>query len=125
VIGEAARLTHNGTGEGISQAMESGMFAAEAVARLVRGEATEESAWSGYLRALRRRFTVGFAAGHLLPELVSDGMLDRLARAYNGESFQRAIHGIVGAALTGSTSQEAPAAYGDRADEERGESRAG
>lgn len=112
VIGEAARLTHNGTGEGISQAMESGIFAAEALARVVRGEDSEEAAWDGYLRALRRRFTVGFAAGHLLRELVADGMLDRLARTYNSESFQRAIHWIVGAALTGSTSQEAPAGYG-------------
>ena len=57
---------------------------------------------------------LGFAAGHLLRELVADGMLDRLARRNNNESFQRAIHWIVGAALAGSTSQEALAAYGDR-----------
>ncbi|HEY3585639.1 MAG TPA: NAD(P)/FAD-dependent oxidoreductase, partial [Myxococcaceae bacterium] len=44
LIGEAARLTHNGTGEGISQAMQSGVYAAEAVARVVHGEATEPAA---------------------------------------------------------------------------------
>jgi flavin-dependent dehydrogenase len=117
LIGEAARLTHNGTGEGISQAMQSGIYAAEAVARVLRGEASEPAAWRGYLRALRRRFTPEFAAGHLLRELVADGMLDRLARTYNSESFQRAIHWIVGAALTGSTSQEAPAAYAESRNE--------
>jgi geranylgeranyl reductase family protein len=117
LIGEAARLTHNGTGEGISQAMQSGVYAAEAVARVVHGEATEPAAWRGYLHTLRRRFTPEFATGHLLRGLVSDGMLDRLARTYNNESFQRAIHWIVGAALTGSTTQEAPAAYGERTEE--------
>jgi geranylgeranyl reductase family protein len=114
LLGEAARLTHNGTGEGISQAMQSGIYAAEAVARVVHGEATEPAAWRGYLHTLRRRFTPEFATGHLLRGLVSDGMLDRLARTYNSDSFRRAIHWIVGAALTGSTTQEAPAAYGER-----------
>ena len=119
MIGEAARLTHNGTGEGISQAMQSGVYAAEAVASVARGSVGEAAAWRGYLHALRRRFTPGFVAGHLLRELVSDGMLDRLARTYNSESFQRAIHWMVGAAMTGSTSQEAPAAYGEPEDESR------
>lgn len=119
LLGEAARLTHHGTGEGISQAMQSGVYAAEAVERVARGRVGEAAAWRGYLHALRRRFTPEFAAGHLLRELVSDGMLDRLARTYNSESFQRAIHWIVGAALTGSTSQEAPAGYGEPGDESR------
>jgi len=119
LIGEAARLTHNGTGEGISQAMQSGVYAAEAVASVARGALGEAAAWRGYLHSLRRRFTPGFAAGYLLRELVSDGMLDRLARTYNSESFQRAIHRMVGAAMTGSTSQEAPAAYGEPEDESR------
>jgi len=113
LIGEAARLTHNGTGEGISQAMQSGIFGADAVARVARGEATEAVAWRGYLRALRRHFTLGFAAGYVLRDMVASGMLDRLGRRYNGESFQRAIQWIVGAALTGSTSQEAPSAYAE------------
>ena len=113
LTGEAARLTHCGTGEGISQAMQSGVFAADAVARVARGEASEAVAWRGYLRALRRRFTAEFVGGHVLRDIVSSGMLDRLARTYNSASFQRAIHWIVGAALTGSTSQDAPAAYGE------------
>jgi geranylgeranyl reductase family protein len=119
LIGEAARLTHNGTGEGISQAMQSGIYAADAVARVVRGEATESVAWRGYVRALRTRFTAGFAGGYVLRDLVASGALDSLARTYNSASFQRAIHWIVGAALTGSTSQEAPAAYGEARNESR------
>jgi hypothetical protein len=86
---------------------------------VARGRVGEAAAWRGYLHALRRGFTPEFAAGHLLRELVSDGMVDRLARTYNSESFQRAIHWIVGAALTGSTSQEAPAGYGKPGDESR------
>jgi len=125
LIGEAARLTHSGTGEGISQAMQSGMYGADAVARVVRGEASETVAWRGYLHALRKRFTVGFAAAYLLRDMVSSGAMDALARTYNSASFQRAIHWIVGAALTGSTSQEAPAAYAESPNRamERGESR--
>ncbi len=119
LIGEAARLTHNGTGEGISQAMQSGIYGAAAVARVVRGEATENVAWRGYVRALRRRFTAGFAGGYVLRDLVASGALDSLARTYNSASFQRAIHWIVGAALTGSTSQDAPAAYGEARNESR------
>ena len=125
LIGEAARLTHNGTGEGISQAMQSGIFGAEAVARVVRREVTEAVAWRGYLRALRKRFTAGFAAGHLLRAMVSSGILDTLARTYNSASFQKAIHRLVGAAMTGTATQEAPAAYAktERAEPSRTESR--
>ncbi|HET9035116.1 MAG TPA: NAD(P)/FAD-dependent oxidoreductase [Myxococcaceae bacterium] len=114
LIGEAARLTHNGTGEGISQAMQSGVYAAEALARVARGELTEPESWRSYVRALRKRFTPGFAAGYLLRGMVSNGMLDGLARTYNSASFQKAIHWLVGAAMTGTTSQEAPAEYAAR-----------
>ena len=103
LIGEAARLTHNGTGEGISQAMASGIHAAEAVARAVRGEATESVAQRGYLRALRRRFTAEFAGGHLLRDIVSSGTFDGLARAYNMPTFRRAIDWVVGAVMPGLT----------------------
>ena len=106
LIGEAARLTHNGTGEGISQAMASGIHAAEAVARAVRGEATESVARRGYLLALRRRFTAEFAAGHLLRDLVSSGTFDGLVRAYNMLSFRRAIDWAVGAVMPALTRQE-------------------
>jgi flavin-dependent dehydrogenase len=83
LIGEAARLTHNGTGEGFSQAMQSGMFGAEAVARVVRGQATEAASWRQYQRALQRRFTAASRPEHLLRHRGSNA-LDGLARTYNG-----------------------------------------
>ena len=69
-LGEAARLTHHATGEGISQAMQSGIYAAEAVARVLRQGETEEAAWRWYTRVHQRRFTPGFVAGHALRALV-------------------------------------------------------
>src|SRR5713101_3132174 len=110
-VGEAARVTHNATGEGISQAMQSGIFAAEAVASVVSGECSERSAWRNYLWRHRRQFTPGFAAGHLLRAVVDSSVLDRVARAYNSTSGQRLIQRLLGSALTGTTSQQAPEAY--------------
>jgi hypothetical protein len=46
--------------------------------------------------------------------MVSGGILDGLARTYNSASFQKAIHRLVGTAMTGTTTQEAPAAYAKR-----------
>ncbi len=109
--GEAARVTHNATGEGISQAMQSGIYAAQAVASVVRREETERSAWRRYLWQHRRRFTIGFAVGHLVRAMVSSSLLDSIARAYNSSLGQRLIERLLGAALTGTTSQRAPAAY--------------
>ena len=111
-VGEAARITHHATGEGISQAMQSGMYAAEAVTSVLRGQRTERSAWRRYLWEHRRRFTPGFAAGHLVRSAVDSSLLDALARAYNSRSGQRLIQRLLGSALTGTTSQRAPEGYG-------------
>ncbi len=110
-VGEAARVTHHATGEGISQAMQSGVYAAEAVASVWRGERTERSAWRHYLWQHRRRFTPGFAAGHLLRSVVDSSVLDSVARAYNSRSGQRLIQRLLGSALTGTTSQRVPEEY--------------
>ncbi len=110
-LGEAARVTHNATGEGISQAMQSGIYAAEAVTSVARGERSERSAWRRYVWRHRRRFTPGFAAGHLLRAVVDSSVLDSVARAYNSSSGQRLIQRLLGSALTGTTSQRAPDAY--------------
>jgi hypothetical protein len=57
---------------------------------------------------LRRRFTVGFAAGYLLRAVVDSAVLDRLARLYNNVGFRETIHRLLGVALTGTMRQEAP-----------------
>lgn len=108
-VGEAARVTHNATGEGISQAMQSGIYAAHAVASVLRGERSERSAWRHYLWQHRRRFTAGFAAGHLVRAVVSSSLLDGIANAYNSSFGQRLIERLLGSALTGTISQRAPA----------------
>ncbi len=110
-VGEAARVTHNATGEGISQAMQSGVFAANAVAAVVQGERTERSAWAHYVWQHRQRFTGGFAAGYLVRAMVASSGLDLLAQAYGSAWGQRLIQRLVGSALTGTTTQEAPGAY--------------
>jgi menaquinone-9 beta-reductase len=110
-VGEAARVTHNATGEGISQAMQSGLFAAEAVSAVVIGRQSEPSAWRHYRWRHRQRFTVGFAAGHLLRALVASGGLDWLARAYRSPKGQRLFERLLASALTGTASQEPPEAY--------------
>ncbi len=110
-VGEAARVTHNATGEGISQAMQSGLFAAEAISSVVHAERSEQAAWRHYVWQHRRRFTAGFASGYLVRALVASRALDGLARAYHSAWGQRLIERLLGSALTGTASQEAPAAY--------------
>src|SRR5262245_56534827 len=51
--------------------------------------------WRPRFSSLRRRFTPRLAAGYLLRGMVSNGMLDGLARTYNSASFQKAIHWLV------------------------------
>jgi len=120
-VGEAARVTHNATGEGISQAMQSGLFAAEAVASVVKGELPERRAWSRYVWQHRRRFTAGFLAGHLLRGMAASGSLDAVARAYRSAWGQRLIERLLGSAMTGTLSQEAPEAYRRSGPERAGE----
>jgi menaquinone-9 beta-reductase len=105
-LGEAARLTHNATGEGISQAMESGMFAAEAAARVLRGSQTEAQAWAWYLGQHRRRFTPGFLAGHALRAVVASPILDGVADAYNNPLVRKAVVKFLGSALAGTSVSE-------------------
>lgn len=101
-LGEAARVTHHATGEGISQAMESGLFAAQAVARVLRDGQPEADSWAWYLRQHRRRFTGSFVAGHALRAAVASPVLDRLADAYNNPTVRKAVVKLLGSALAGS-----------------------
>jgi geranylgeranyl reductase family protein len=101
-LGEAARMTHNATGEGIYQAMQSGLYAAEAVASVLHGERAWDDAMARYTNACRRRFTVAFAAGHAVRALVSTPLLDGIARLYNDPRLRAAAGGALSAALAGS-----------------------
>ena len=77
VIGEAGRMTHPATAEGIYQGMRSGMLAAEAIAAIVRG-AAEDDAFEQFQRNCRRTFQRSFLAGALIKRAVASPVPDWL-----------------------------------------------
>jgi geranylgeranyl reductase family protein len=108
-LGEAARITHNATGEGIFQAMQSGVYAADALADAVDGRRSEARAWSRYTWQCRRRFTLGFAVGQLLRGALRTSLLDGVAAAYNSPTVRRAAYWALSTALAGSQlTEQAP-----------------
>jgi geranylgeranyl reductase family protein len=108
-VGESARVTHNATGEGISQAMQCGIFAAEAVSGVLAGSIDEERAWRAYVWRHRRRFTAGFLAGHALRAVIRSPVLDGLAALYNQPAIRRSVVRVLGSALAGSSVRESVA----------------
>ncbi|HVW27564.1 MAG TPA: NAD(P)/FAD-dependent oxidoreductase [Polyangiaceae bacterium] len=106
-LGEAARVTHNATGEGISQAMQSGVFAADTVADVLAGRVSEEEAWKSYVWKHRKRFTLGFIAGHAVRAVVRSGVLDAVALAYDNPMVRRSVVRTLGSALAGTSVKEA------------------
>ena len=111
-IGESARLTHNATGEGISQAMQSGLFGAETVADVLQGRATESDAWAAYISKTRKRFTPGFVGGHALRAVIDSKVLDGVAATFNQPFIRRSVVRLLGSALAGSTVSESSAPRG-------------
>jgi geranylgeranyl reductase family protein len=112
-LGEAARVTHNATGEGISHAMQSGIYAADAVADVLAGRTSEEEAWNAYVWKHRKRFTLGFVAGHALRAVVRSGVLDAIARVYDNPTIRRGVVRTLGSALAGSSLRETPIGGGN------------
>jgi flavin-dependent dehydrogenase len=106
-VGEALRLTHNATGEGISQAMRSGAFAAETIADVFTGRKREEEAFRSYTWRLRREFTLGFLAGHAVRAAVRSSVLDSVARVYESPWVRSAVVRTLGSALAGTAVREA------------------
>ena len=101
-LGEGARITHNATGEGIYQAMQSGVYAADAIADVVAGSASEKQAWSRYLWKNRQRFTFGFVMGHVLRGALKTPLFDAIAVGYNTPLVRKLATWAVGSALAGS-----------------------
>jgi geranylgeranyl reductase family protein len=102
-LGEAARITHNATGEGIYQAMQSGIFAADAVAAVMKGERSEAKAWKDYVWEHKKRFTAGFVGGLALRAVIASPVLDQVAGAYNHPTVRKAVVKLLGSALAGSS----------------------
>jgi menaquinone-9 beta-reductase len=105
-LGEGGRMTHNATGEGIYQAMQSGCFAAESVADVVQGVAGEEQAWQHYTRRCRQKFTGGFVMGHVIRGMLRTPLLEWIAAAYNNPTVRSVATWAVGSALAGSAAKE-------------------
>ncbi len=80
VIGEAGRMTHPATAEGIYQGMLSGMMAAEAVRDVVCRTASEQEAWSIYEARCRRAFRTSFWSAKLWRRAVRSPLLDMLVQ---------------------------------------------
>lgn len=108
-IGEAARITHHVTGEGIFQAMQTGVYGADAVASILRDGVSEKRAFETYQWKLRARFVPGFVVGHGLRALMKTSLLDRLADVYDNDTVRALITRTVGAAMAGKSIVEVDA----------------
>ena len=78
VIGEAGRMTHPATAEGIYQGMRSGMIAAEALLDVAKGVATEPEACATYETRCRRAFGASFLSARVWRLAVKSPLLDWL-----------------------------------------------
>ena len=74
-------MVHPATAEGISQAMRSGMLAAEAVADVLAGRRDERAALAGYEAGCRRAFRVSFGIARLWRAGVRTPLLDWIVAA--------------------------------------------
>jgi geranylgeranyl reductase family protein len=118
-LGEGARLVHNVTGEGIFQAMQSGLWAADAARQVLIEGRDEHSAWRRYTWKLRARFTPGFALGYGVRAALPVPTLDLVARLHGSERLRRLASTFVGSALAGAKLHERAAVEADIIPESR------
>jgi geranylgeranyl reductase family protein len=76
VVGEAGRMTHPATAEGIYQGMRSGMLAAQALHSILKRDADPKRGLRSYERACAKAFNVSFRGASLWRQFVSSGGLD-------------------------------------------------
>lgn len=89
IAGEAGRLTHPATGEGISQGMDSALYAADAIARIREGRTSEPRELLRYDRRCARRFMPSFWMGRAFRGALRTPMLDWVVRASNMPAVQK------------------------------------
>jgi len=90
VAGEAGRLTHPATGEGISQGMDSAVFAAEAIVDVLAGRASEREALRRYDRRCGTGFLPSFWLGGAFRGALHTPLLDWIVAATHRPAIQRA-----------------------------------
>src|SRR5262249_51474904 len=91
VVGEAGRMTHPATAEGIYQGMRSGILAAQALHKILKQHAEPTRALHEYERACRKAFAVSFRGAKLWRCLVSGGGLDVVVDTLNRPMFRRLL----------------------------------
>ena len=89
VAGEAGRLTHPATGEGISQGMDSALYAAEAIDDVLSGRSPEPDALRRYDRRCARRFLPSFWLGRGFRGALRTPVLDWVVSAGTHPAVQR------------------------------------
>jgi flavin-dependent dehydrogenase len=90
VIGEAGRMTHPATGEGIYQAMHTGVLAAEAIESITSARSSERQAFAAYERFATRKFTASFWAGGAFRGLLHTPLFDAAVKIGSRPRMQQA-----------------------------------
>jgi geranylgeranyl reductase family protein len=91
VVGEAGRITHPATAEGIYQGMRSGMLAAQALHNILKGRAEPARTLREYERACRKAFAASFRGANLWRRFVSSGGLDAMVGMLNRPMSRRLL----------------------------------
>jgi flavin-dependent dehydrogenase len=91
VVGEAGRMTHPATAEGIHQGMRSGMLAAQALHAILNGHADPVRGLGDYETACRKAFGMSFRGAALWQGFVATGALDLVAGVMNRPTSRRLI----------------------------------
>jgi geranylgeranyl reductase family protein len=90
VIGEAGRITHPATGEGIYHAMHTGILAAEAIESVLSARSSEAQAFASYERLAIRRFTPSFWAAAAFRGLLHTPIFDLAVKIGSRPRMQQA-----------------------------------
>jgi flavin-dependent dehydrogenase len=95
VVGEAGRMTHPATGEGISQAMRSGMFAADALRDIMLCGRSESLALREYERKCARAFLPSFWVGRAFRQFIRTPVLDWVAEVGMRPRVKQAVADVL------------------------------
>ena len=91
VVGEAGRITHPATGEGIYQGLRSGILAAQTLGKILKDGAKPERALREYERACQKAFGISFHSASLWRGLVRGGGLDLVVGVMNYSTSRRLL----------------------------------
>ncbi len=91
IVGEAGRMTHPATAEGISQGMRSGMMAAEALRDILQRNVGEAEAFAKYQAACRRAFWLSFNGARLFRKAIESPILDGIVALAQQRHVKRAV----------------------------------